>query len=331
MSQFSKVKETLQEEKDKGKNKSYDNPYLFKPTFEPGEERTKFTVRFLPIQESATGKPWVELRYHMFQREGDNRFVKVIDPRSFDPKATNPIAERANQLWKSDNVVDKELAKKFFAKTRWFTLVYIKKAPESQKKFEGKVLLFEIGKQIFDKLDAAINDYDMAFWDPNEGTDMLLVLKQKNTKDKWPDYTDSAFVQKTSPISTDESVIASIEKALDEITIKTQVVDRDGIKSSSELKELMYGGLQEGSSESTEAIDTTTVSDVVGNTVVEVTNTDIEVETVVAKPTAKPAAKPKVEVKAEVKAETKVTKTEVKTETPDDSTFDVSFSDDDFK
>ena len=327
LSKFSKVKETLQEEKDKVKGgKSYDNPYLFKPTFEPGEERTKFQIRFLPIQESATGKPWVELRYHMFQRDGDNRFIKVIDPRSFDPKANNPIAERGSQLWKSDNVIDKENAKKYFAKTRWFTLIYVKKAPDSQKKYEGKVLLFEIGKQVFDKMDAAINDYDMAFWDPSEGTDMLLVLKQKNTKDKWPDYTDSAFVQKTSPISTDAKVIAEIEKALDEITVKSQVIDRDGIKSGSELRELMYGGLKEGSSESSEAIDNTTVSDVVGDKVVELTDTDVEIDVPAAKVEkkveAKAASKPA--AKAEVKPTPKV-----EANPADD--LNVDFSDEDFK
>ncbi len=326
LSRFTQVKDALKESKEKGKGKDYDNALLFKPTFEPGEERTKFKIRFLPLTESATGMPWVELRYHMFQREGDNKFVKVIDPRTFEPKAFNPIAERANLLWKSDNVIDKDLAKKLFAKSRWFTLVYVKEAPESQKKYEGKVLVYEIGKQIYDKLDAAINDYEMPFWDPEAGNDMLLVLKQKNSKDKWPDYTDSAFMPVTGSISKDKKAIEYIETALDTITIKSVIIDNEGIKTGAELKELMEGGFGATGIESPSAKtsrEDTTVHNVTSGDVVEVSNSDVEFE---EKP--KPAAK-KAEAKTTAKAEAK---TPVKEETKTEEEFAIpEFSDDDFK
>jgi ribosomal protein L18 len=269
--------------------------------------------------------PWIELRYHMFQREGDNKFVKFIDPRTFEPKAHNPIAERANLLWKSENSLDKELAKKLFAKSRWFTLIYVKEAPESQKKYEGKVLVYEIGKQVYDKLDAAINDYEMPFWDPEAGNDMLLVLKQKNSKDKWPDYTDSAFKPVVCPISKNKTAIEYIETALDTITIKSVIIDKEGIKSGAELKELMDGGFAANGGESPAARtsrEDTTVSNVVSGDVVEVSNTDIEFD---EKP--KPTAK-KTEAKPTAKVEAKAAAKEEKV----DEEFTIpEFSEDDFK
>jgi hypothetical protein len=241
--QFNKVKEQMEEEKSKGGGPDW----AFKPQMVQGEEETVFKIRFLPIPESTSGKPWVEVRYHMFEREGDNQYVKAIDPRSFDKNAANPISDLVKKLYASDNSLDQEQAGNMRSKARYFTLVYVKEAPENQKQYEGKVLIYEAGVQVFRKMEAAINKLDMCFWDPFEGTDFLLTLKETgNAKRKWPSYLESDFVRKDGPIVDDEEEMERISEQVEKYDIKKLIIDRDGIKSGDELREMMEGGLTGG-------------------------------------------------------------------------------------
>lgn len=243
---FKKVKSALLEEKEK--KGSYNDPMIFKPVMVKGEEKTKFTIRFLPVAESKIGKPWVELKYHMFKRDGDNRFIKVIDPRSFSKDAKDPISELGTKLWQSDNAVDKETAKKYFSKKRFFTLVYVKDAPENQKEYIGKVLIFEIGTTILNLLSTAIDDYDNCFWDPFSGQDFLVCIKDKGGEEHWPDYSLSNWIGKPGKITEDEKEMDRIAGELEKITVKSLIVDKDGIKSAQELEDLLWGGIKQASS-----------------------------------------------------------------------------------
>lgn len=241
---FKKVKQALAEEAEKKGGQDYTNPNMFKPQRVKGEEKTKFRIRFLPVGESKIGKPWVSVRYHMFEREGDKRFVKVIDPKTFSRDAKNPIAEYATKLWNSDNAMDKERAKKMFSKERWFTLIYVKEAPENQKEYVGKVMIWEIGKQVFDILDAAIKDYDKYFWDPFKGTDFQIMIKGKGGENDWPDYTMSGWIGGETPIVEDEKEMDRIATELETMTVKANIIDKDGVKTAAELEELLFGGLK---------------------------------------------------------------------------------------
>lgn len=326
MDRFKEVKQAIADEKTKPQSKSYDNELVFKPAAVQGEERTKFKIRFLPVEESPTGKPWVQINFHMFMRPGDNKYIKVIDPRTFDPKAQNPIADLAKKLFDSNNAVDQENARNFYRKPRYFTLVYVKEAPENQKQYEGKVLVYEAGKQVFDKLNAAINDFDMCFWDPYKGRDFVLILKQKG-KDKWADYTDSNFIGSDCPITSDEKTLDRIAAELEKVKIKTSVIDREGVKSGAELKELLEGGMKAAETNASPARDMTAGG-------AEVTSTD-DVDfgqAEVTKPTQKPAPKastpaPKPAPKAAApKEETAEVSAEVNEED-----FNIDFDENDFK
>lgn len=277
---FKKIKTAMQEEKESGKKGSYSNPLIFKPVVVKDEDKTKFRIRFLPVQESKVGKPWVEAKYHMFERDGDNKYFKVLDPRFFNKDAKNPIAEFASKLWDSDNALDKEKAKKYFTKKRYFTLVYVKEAPENQKDYVGKVLVFEIGQKLYNQLETSINDYDMCFWDPFKGKDFMLVIKQ-TAGDKWPDYTMSNWIGNEGPITEDSDDMERIEKDLETVTIKSAIFDKEGIKTAKELEEILYGGIKRVGEAASEGEDVTEQE------------TARPVEKPVAKPAAsKPAAKP---------------------------------------
>jgi hypothetical protein len=270
---FKKIKTAIKEEKEnKG---SYSNPLIFKPVAVKDEEKTKFRIRFLPVQESKIGKPWIEAKYHMFERDGDNKYVKVLDPRIFNKEAKNPISDLATKLWNSDNALDKEKAKKYFTKKRYFTLVYVKEAPENQKEYVGKVLVFEAGQKIYEKLAAAIDDFDMCFWDPFKGKDFMLVVKQTGGEQKWPDYSQSNFIGSDGPIVEDEDEMTKIEKQLETVTVKSAIFDKEGVKSGKELEEILYGGLKAAGRNASEGEDLTETK-----------------EEPVAKSEPKPAAKP---------------------------------------
>lgn len=241
VSNFKKIKEAMTEEKTKGAS-SYENSAIFKPAMVSGQSETEFRIRFLPMDESSTGKPWMMINYHMFERPGDKKFVKAIDPRTFDPKASNPISDYASNLWKSDNVLDKEQAKKYFKKARYFTFVYIKEAPENQKDLVGKVLIYEVGQKIYEILENSIRKYDKCFWDPYKGQDFLLVIKKRG---EWPDYSSSNWIGDSCPIVEDEKQLDEVCDKLSKLSIQKMVIEKDGVKSGAELKELLEGGMKE--------------------------------------------------------------------------------------
>lgn len=240
--QFSKVKEKLAQE-EKKKEEGFSGPdWLFKPTYAPNKKEAVFKIRFLPVPENTTGKPWVELRYHMFKRAGDGKYQKALDPRSIDPKAENPISDVVKELYASENPLDQKTAGDMRSKSRYFTLVYIKEAPENQQNLVGKVMVFEAGMQIFKKMDSAIKKFNMCFWDPYEGTDFILDMKETGDQtQKWPSYLESDFERKESPIAED---LTEIEKVIGSIEIKKKLIEKDGIKTADQLREMMNGGMK---------------------------------------------------------------------------------------
>jgi hypothetical protein len=337
---FKQVKEQFIEEKTKkGGNQEYDSSAFFRPQAVKDEDRTKFKIRFLPVEESPTGKPWVQINYHMFKRHGDNKYIKVIDPRTFNPSAQNPIGDLAKKMFDSDNVIDQKLAKDLYRKPRYFTLVYVKEAPENQKDYVGKVLIYEAGKQIYDKLDAAIRDYDLCFWDPYKGQDFMLVLKMTNSKEKYPVYTDSSFIMGPStPVSEDEKIMDEIGTKLETLKIKDLVIKKGDIKSGEELRELLEGGVKEAE------INTSPAKDVMQNTAIEnspepdfgeIGGVEEPAKTVAVAP-----APQKVEAKASAKAPEaakpaakapEATKAAEPAKKSSDAEIDVDFTADDFK
>lgn len=246
---FSAIKTAVANQEKKGGGDAYENPLIFKPKFVQGQDETQFRIRFLPISESSINNPWIKIGLHMFERPGDGKFTKLIDPKTFDKNARNPISEYATKLWKSDNEIDKTMAKKLFVKDRYFSLVYVKEAPENQKKFVGKVLIFEFGKKMYDQLAGSIKNFGKCFWDPFKGQDFLLIIKETanpNSDNKWPDYSTSNWYGDSGvPIVDDEALMDSIAEQAELVSIKKEIVEKIGVKSVSEMEEALFGGMSQ--------------------------------------------------------------------------------------
>lgn len=244
---FKDVKKKIEEEK--SSSNSYGNESFFKPQAVKGEDKTKFRLRILDLgEESTVGRPWMKIFYHMFEREGDSRYVKCIDPRTFDKDAENPIADLASQLYSSDNAMDKKQASKLYRKPRFFLKVLVKEAPDDQLEYVGKVLVYEASKTIYDKMIDEIEETDLddaPFWDPFEGKDFILAIKTKTEANgrTWPDYSDSKFVGKEKPIVDDEEEMDKIYGLVTAMSVKEEVLKRDSILTGPQLKAILEGGL----------------------------------------------------------------------------------------
>lgn len=285
---WNKIQKELEKEEEEKGNRGAKPEWLFEPKREDGKAETLFRIRFLPIP-GITTKPYIELKYHLFIRAGDGRYIKVLDPKQFDKNAENPISDKVQILYKSDNKFDTDLAGKMRSKSRYFTLVYVKEAPSAQKDYEGKVLVYEAGYQLYQKWEAVRKKQDLCYWDPFEGADFLLTITETGNKNqKFPCYTQSEFDRKEGPISDDEEEMEKIAKMIDALgDIKQKIIDKDGIRSGKELKELLEGGLKEVS----DTVSSKSSKDLVSNDLVsdddpdfgeadESDNTDDEVEKV---------------------------------------------------
>jgi hypothetical protein len=283
---FADVKKKLQSQED-AKSTDYGDSQFFKPQPVKGEAKSKFRIRILDLgEESQTGLPWLQFNYHMFKRQGDSKYIKVIDPKTFDKSAPNPIAELASKLFSSDNALDNTMAKTLYRKPRYFCKVYVKEAPENQAHYIGKVLILEASKTLYDKFIDEIEETDddeTPFYDPFEGKDFSLIVKQKG---EWPDYSDSKFMSSRGPIMDDEDVMDKIYKESVAMKVKDVILKRDPVKSYKELESLLKGGLEGGD------VDTSTTDLVSGK---EIENTDLES---IDEEEEKPKSKPKDKAKA---------------------------------
>lgn len=250
---FASIKKKLNEERTKPKGGGdYASDLFFKPQAVKGEPKTKFRIRILDLEdESSVGLPWININYHMFERQGDSKYCKCIDPRTFDKNAANPIADLASELFNTGNELDNAQAKKLYRKPRYMLKVLVKEAPENQSDLVGKILIYEASKTIYDKLVDEIEETDedeASFWDAFEGKDFMLVMK---TKSDWPDYSDSKFVGSGKPISDDEDEMQKIYDAAVALKVKDTVLKRDPIKTEAELNELLRGGMKKASGSTT--------------------------------------------------------------------------------
>jgi hypothetical protein len=318
--QFAKVKQKIAQEKEKpGSN--YSNEFFFKPQAIKGQDRTKYRVRLLPLDdESSTGRPWLEVRYHMFERRGDNKYIKVIDPRTFDPKAENPIADLSSKLFGSDNALDKEMAKKLYRKPRFFAKLYIKEAPENQQDLQGKILIFEASKTLYDKWMDEIDETEAdeaPFWDAFEGKDFVISIKEKGD---WPDYSDSKFIGGNKPILEDEDAMDKLYEDAKKINIKDKILERDPIKSGSQLQELLSGGGNKSSTTSDE--ENNTAQSMTDDTEITTDNVDFGDDDIEDDKPAKSKSTSKEAVKDDAEDDTEFNDSELD---------DVDFSDEDFE
>lgn len=205
--------------------------------------KTNYVLRILPntYNNGGVDEPWVQTFVHMFPNPaGLKRFAQC--PTTFDPKAPCPLCEKSRELFKkvNDKVASKseeDAARRFYRKPRFFVNVLVIEDPRALDKGcqKGKVLVWEMGPQIHEKLKEALVEQGKKFHDVQAGYNFNLVIKKKG---EHPNYESSFFANEASPIATDDAELDRISNAI--IDIRKFSLGK-GPKSYEEIRAIMEG------------------------------------------------------------------------------------------
>jgi hypothetical protein len=225
-----------------GSEKEYQSD-SWKPTLEKGEDVAEYTIRFLPNPDSDGMMPFVRRDAHMFNFPND-KFIYAPCHKKHNKDEKCFICEEVNKLYASKDPTQEKLGGKRFAKQRYFHNVLIVSDPRDNGKNEGKVMIFECGQQIFNKCSAILKDPELEpverlYFHPIAGTDFKLKIVRKSG---FPNYEESKFARKPSPLEIDGEVLEAdeVEKFIEDkcIALNDRLFGEKTFKSYEELKDL---------------------------------------------------------------------------------------------
>lgn len=198
-----RVKEQVNEQlESENKGNSHVDDRFWKPK-KDAEGNFKGTIRFIG---PAKGEDihWVRFWKHIFKGPGGEFYWEnCLSSVGKD----DPVNEYNSLLWNQGNEDQARAQKRKLTYVANILVIDDPAEPENN----GKVFLFEFGKQIFDKINEAMfpeieEDEPFIPFDFWEGAPFKLVIKQK---DKYPNYESSKFLS-PEPISESEDEMAKI-------------------------------------------------------------------------------------------------------------------------
>ena len=174
------------------------------------EKAKEYKVRLLPDVETGFYKDYL---YHGFM--SGETFKYLLCEKTYGMDKYCPWCEATKMLYQG-NESDKRKASDYKRKQRFVSNVHIAEDPRDAEtkddnyKVNGTVRLYEFPSTVESKIKNEITDteqgYGMSIFDPENGYDFILKIKAK-PKDKngkeWPDYGDSMFARRPSPINED--------------------------------------------------------------------------------------------------------------------------------
>lgn len=170
-------------------------------------------IRFLPASEGETD-PFVRLLEYSFKGPGGWYIEKSLQNIS----RKDPVNDLFSELWNSGIEANKERAKKLKRRTIFISNILVLKDPANPEN-EGKIFLFQYGKQIFDMINSAMfPEQDELDEDVKEGVNVFcpwegasLKLRIK-TVDKIPNYLSSEFSSPSPLFGGDDAKIEALWK-----------------------------------------------------------------------------------------------------------------------
>jgi hypothetical protein len=203
--------------------------------------KTNYVLRVLPHihVDNGENEPWVRTYVHIFPTpQGVKRFA--LCPTTFDGKAPCPMCEKSRELFKKVNAqeaskAEEEVARKFYRKPRYFVNVLVVDDPRPADKGnqKGKVLIWEIGQQIFEKFNEALVDQGKFFYLPKGGFNFNLTVKKKGD---FVNYESSSFSSEASDLS--DTIIDQVEGKIHDLN---KFALKNGSKSYDDLLLIMEG------------------------------------------------------------------------------------------
>jgi hypothetical protein len=244
-----KTKEAEEQQEQGGFYNKWKNPKM--GTTEKAKE---YKIRLLPDVENGFYKKYM---YHGFKSGETFKYFLCEKTHGMDKYC--PWCEATKMLYQG-NDSDKRKAGEYKRKERYVSNVYIVEDPRDAEvkdeayKVSGKVRLYEFPATVESKIKNEITDteqgYGMNIFNPEDGYDFILKIKAK-PKDKngkeWPDYGDTMFSRRSSPLADSEEEIEKIMESrfnLDEYinSLKLSVDEHEKLLKSEMLwEDVGYG------------------------------------------------------------------------------------------
>lgn len=177
----------------------------------------EYKVRLLPDPVKGFYK---EYFYHGFM--SGEKFKYFLCPKTDGLDVYCPFCE-ANKILYQGNDTDKKKAIDYKRKVRYVSNIYVIDDPRDAEvkddsyKVNNTVRLYEfpatVESKICNEVTDKVNGYGLGIFDPEKGYDLILKVKSK-PKDKygkeWPDYGDTMFARRSTPIVEDVDKIEDI-------------------------------------------------------------------------------------------------------------------------
>lgn len=170
-------------------------------------------IRFLPEAEGET-EPFVKLIEYAFK--GPNGWY--INKSLQNVGRKDPVNDMFSQLWNSGVEANKNKAKQLKRRAIFISNILVLKDPANPEN-EGKIFLFQYGKQIFDKIQETMfpaqDELDetpkvgVNVFCPWDGANFKIRIK---TVDKIPNYLSSEFSEPTPLFAGNDEEIETLWK-----------------------------------------------------------------------------------------------------------------------
>jgi hypothetical protein len=162
-------------------------------------------VRFLPnlTKDSKVGQSAIEKITHYVDIKNQKELSGWFDsPKNFNEKC--PLTDLYYTMQNSKNAILIEKSKMLKYSKKYYSYVLVIE-DEQQPELVGKILIFQYGKTIKDKIQAEkngeISGVPCNVFDLAAGKDFVLVVKEIQTGDEtYPDYKMSMFKPETSSL-----------------------------------------------------------------------------------------------------------------------------------
>jgi len=242
------AQESLKEQENKN-SEAFTNDF-WKPDLEKGKEEVEYIIRFIPNPDSTNGSHSVQRNSHMIEYP-NGKFVYLACPAkpARSKKWDCPICEEVDPWWNGDQHAQNK-AKRWYARPRYFSNIYIVSDERDDRANEGKIKIFEYGKSIYqmgtkiligdEEMDKVGIEYSHLF----EGVNFKLVVKRITDErgKSLPTYNDSDFFVKPGPLKKSNGDVLQPDDA-DEFMEKAfslnfKILNDDVFKSTEELRHI---------------------------------------------------------------------------------------------
>ena len=218
-----------------------DDENIWKPTVDKAGNGYA-VLRFLPAPEGED-VPWARFWDHGFQGPTGKWYIEKSLTTIGQP---DPVSELNSQLWNSGIESDKDQVRKQKRRQHFVANVYVVSDPGNPAN-EGRVMLFQFGKKIYEKImdvlqpqfqdEDPVNPFD--FW---EGADFKLKIRKV---EGYRNYDKSEFAAPAAFMDGDDEKLEAVYNQLHSLASYT---DPKNFKSYDELKRKLNLVLGNGAS-----------------------------------------------------------------------------------